>query len=86
MPNRKTDINNYGGFSTDMIGENYNYPNGYPSGDEMSYQLEYMNYEQRTRLSGTGINFKIGVTLRPVKWWRVGIAYHTAGNAVQITQ
>lgn len=26
MPNRKTDINNRGGFSTDMIGENYNYP------------------------------------------------------------
>ncbi|SFC32413.1 FAD dependent oxidoreductase [Parapedobacter composti] len=26
MPNRKTDINNRGGFSTDMIGENYNWP------------------------------------------------------------
>ncbi|MBL7735634.1 MAG: FAD-dependent oxidoreductase [Chitinophagaceae bacterium] len=26
MPNRKTDINNYGAFSTDMIGENYEYP------------------------------------------------------------
>ncbi len=26
MPNNKTDINNNGGFSTDMIGENYNYP------------------------------------------------------------
>ena len=25
-PNRKTDINNRGGFSTDMIGMNYNYP------------------------------------------------------------
>ncbi len=28
MPNRKTDINNNGGFSTDMIGMNYNYPDG----------------------------------------------------------
>ncbi|HRE52672.1 MAG TPA: FAD-dependent oxidoreductase [Flavitalea sp.] len=28
MPNRKTDINNYGAFSTDMIGENYDYPEG----------------------------------------------------------
>ncbi len=27
MPNGKTDVNNNGGFSTDMIGENYNYPN-----------------------------------------------------------
>jgi hypothetical protein len=26
MPNQKTDINNCGGFSTDMIGANYNYP------------------------------------------------------------
>ena len=26
MPNRKTDINNRGGFSTDMIGMNWNYP------------------------------------------------------------
>lgn len=26
MPNRKTDINNKGGFSTDMIGMNYRYP------------------------------------------------------------
>ncbi len=28
MPNSKTDINNNGGFSTDMIGANYNYPDG----------------------------------------------------------
>jgi hypothetical protein len=28
MPNKKTDINNRGPFSTDMIGMNYNYPEG----------------------------------------------------------
>jgi hypothetical protein len=28
MPNRKTDINNRNGFSTDMIGMNHDYPNG----------------------------------------------------------
>lgn len=28
MPNNKTDINNRGGFSTDMIGMNYKYPDG----------------------------------------------------------
>ncbi len=28
MPNRKTDINNRGGFSSDMIGMNYPYPDG----------------------------------------------------------
>jgi hypothetical protein len=30
MPGRKTDINNNGPFSTDMIGMNYDYPNGNP--------------------------------------------------------
>ncbi len=30
MPNRKTDINNCGGFSTDMIGANFDYPNANP--------------------------------------------------------
>ena len=61
-----------------FYGENYFYPNQqYPSGEDMPYQLDYMNYVQRTRLSGTGINFKLGVTVRPVHWWRVGVAYHT---------
>ena len=58
-------------------GENYTYPSGYPSGDEMPYQLDYMNYLQVTRISGTGVNFKVGFTLRPVAWLRIGAAYHT---------
>ena len=63
---------------TVFYGENYFYPNQqYPSGEDMPYQLDYMNYVQRTRLSGTGINLKLGVTVRPVHWWRVGVAYHT---------
>ena len=28
MPNGKTDFNNFGGFSTDMVGANYDYPEG----------------------------------------------------------
>src|SRR5690606_23293193 len=36
MPNRKTDINNRGPFSTDMIGMNYGYPDG--------------SYEERERI------------------------------------
>lgn len=36
MPGRKTDINNRGGFSTDMIGMNYNYPDaGYQEREEI---------------------------------------------------
>lgn len=59
-------------------GENYVYLNDqYPSGDYMPYQLDYMNYMQRTRISGTGINLKLGATYRPVDFLRIGIAYHT---------
>ena len=36
MPNGKTDINNFGGFSTDVIGENWNYPEaGYEERDSI---------------------------------------------------
>jgi hypothetical protein len=57
-------------------GENYMYES-YPSGEEMPYQLEYMNYMQRTQYSGSGINIKLGLAARPVDWLRVGIAYHS---------
>jgi long-subunit fatty acid transport protein len=60
-----------------FYGENYLYPKGYPSGSEMPYQLEYMNYLQSTRISGAGVNFKVGFTWRPVAWLRIGAAYHT---------
>ena len=61
-----------------FYGENYIYPNNsYPSGKEMPYQLDYMNYQQTTHLSGSGVNFKIGMTVRPLPWLRIGIAYHT---------
>ena len=63
---------------TAYYGENYIYPNGnYPSGEDMPYQLEYMNYMQYTRLSGTGFNMKLGLTWRPINWLRLGVAYHT---------
>ena len=57
-------------------GENYIY-DVFPSGDEMPYQLEYMNYLQSTTISGTGVNLKLGFTWRPVHWLRIGAAYHT---------
>lgn len=57
-------------------GEDYIYDE-YPSGSDMPYQLEYMNYLQRTELTGMGINFKVGVTARPVDWLRLGVAYHS---------
>ena len=50
---------------------------GGPSGEEYPYQVEYMGYMQRTSISGSGFNFKVGLTVLPVKWLRLGVAYHT---------
>ncbi len=47
MPNRKTDINNRGGFSTDMIGENYRWPEG--------------NYEQRKKIFNDHLSYTKGL-------------------------
>ena len=41
------------------------------------YLLEYFDYAQWMRMSGTGINLKLGLTWRPVESLRVGVAFHT---------
>jgi hypothetical protein len=45
MPHRKTDINNRGGFSTDMIGMNYDYPEGSYSKREKIFK-EHLSYTE----------------------------------------
>jgi len=45
MPNRKTDINNHGAFSTDNIGQNYDYPDGDYATREKIIQ-EHLDYTQ----------------------------------------
>lgn len=45
MPNRKTDTNNNGGFSTDNIGMNYEYPDGDYNVREKIFQ-EHVTYQQ----------------------------------------
>ncbi len=45
MPGRKTDINNNGPFSTDMIGMNYDYPNGNPE-TRKRIVYDHMNYNK----------------------------------------
>lgn len=47
MPNRKTDTNNYGGFSSDNIGMNYDYPNG--------------DYKTRERIFQDHIDYQMGM-------------------------
>lgn len=45
MPNHKTDINNYGPFSTDLIGANYNYPES-DYADRMKSVTMHENYSK----------------------------------------
>ena len=47
MPNRKTDTNNRTGFSTDFIGQNYNYPEA--------------NYEERTKIAERHRDYQKGL-------------------------
>lgn len=39
--------------------------------------LDQLTYNQNLRMSGTGVNLKIGATVRPLPWLRVGLAYHS---------
>ena len=45
MPNKKTDTNNRGGFSTDFIGQNYDYPEATYSEREKIFE-NHRNYQQ----------------------------------------
>lgn len=69
--------------STFIYGEDYGYfANGddgyaYGPGGMLATQLEYADLWQRTVLDGVGINFKLGVIVRPVSGLRLGVALHT---------
>jgi len=39
--------------------------------------LHDFTYKNSLRMSGTGVNLKLGVTARPVSWFRVGLTYHS---------
>lgn len=39
--------------------------------------LDNMTYRQNYRFHGTGVNLKLGVTVRPTDWLRIGLSYHT---------
>lgn len=39
--------------------------------------LHSMYYDQNLRMSGAGVNLKVGATVRPLPWLRIGVAYHS---------
>lgn len=61
-------------------GEDYRYENGpaaSSAGDLIETQLDYADLYQKSVLDGSGVNFKLGVIVRPVESLRIGMAFHT---------
>lgn len=54
-------------------GEGYHYS----AEPELNYRADYFNYDQVSKMKGSGINFKLGAIYRPVEALRIGVAFHT---------
>lgn len=54
-------------------GEGYRYS----SEPALNYRMDYFNYDQVSKMKGTGVNFKIGGIYRPIENLRIGVAFHT---------
>lgn len=54
-----------------------NYMEGIPKGTETNSQLDYFNFEQESKTTGTGVNFKAGFIYRPIPQIRIGASVHT---------
>ena len=62
--------------TTVSYGENI-YPDGNVDPAATPYLMRYFDYAQWSEVSGTGVNFKIGFTWRPIDALRIGVALHT---------
>ncbi|MEG1405786.1 MAG: transporter, partial [Alistipes sp.] len=47
------------------------------AGKPIETQLNYMGLYQQSVLDGSGVNFKVGVIVRPIESLRLGVAFHT---------
>lgn len=47
------------------------------AGYELLSQLDYSSLAQQTMVDGSGVNFKVGLTARPVAGLRIGVAFHS---------
>ena len=69
----------YFGGSLGVQSINYTETNYYEESYEnntVPYPINFMMYDQNVRISGSGVNFKAGVTVRPVGGLRIGFAVH----------
>ena len=62
-------------------GEDYRYDDNRDAvnsaGDLLEAQLNYADLYQKSVLDGSGVNFKLGVIVRPTEHLRIGLAFHT---------
>lgn len=71
------------GLQLGFVGINYNEFNSYKeSGFEMNENYEWGNinefiYNQNLNVIGGGLNYKLGLILKPVQFLRIGAAYHS---------
>ncbi|MFI3266636.1 MAG: hypothetical protein R3Y15_05720 [Rikenellaceae bacterium] len=61
----------------DVSYTNANYYDESYSSYSDDYPLQSMMYDRHSKLTGTGINVKLGVIFRPVELLRIGVAYHS---------
>jgi len=43
-----------------------------------AYHLKSFTFHDEVETNGSGYNFKIGAIIRPIEWFRAGLAYHSA--------
>ncbi len=71
------------GLQLGFVGINYRELNSYtesdftPNNDYEWGDLDQFIYSQNLNVSGGGVNYKLGLILKPVKFLRIGAAYHS---------
>lgn len=70
----------YFGATLGIRSVNYTEANYYEeayNNNTVQYPIDFMMYDQNVKVSGSGVNMKIGVTARPFDGFRIGVAFHT---------
>lgn len=65
----------YGYFNTGGVAQTWN--GSAQQWEDLPEQIEKMNVFQQTVVEGSGVNFKVGVVVRPTTGLRLGVAFHT---------
>lgn len=67
----------YFGASLNFQGIRFQEKGNYSEKFDSSQPITSFNYHEKLRSDGTGINFKLGILVKPSEWLRIGAAFHT---------